>query len=381
MFSQIQIDKEIQFIAYLLPVMIGVQLAIYFFFQYQKTRDKNLPLNRILLAFGSFILFIILGPLLIQISRNFIENHILHEIVTRIGWFFSFFSTISVSFFIITKEFSTIINIKIARALMILNFVPIVILFLVPSLLSPFFISSIFFAILNGFYIIRFQIIMISKSVGSIKKKFKLFLFGTLISFFALIFAVFVGLGVLPSVINEIFYFTGICELGIGFIIISFSVYNFPPFYEFEWRNNLLKLFIIDQKNKNCLYSYDFIEKLKERNDQNQDLLYEFNKLFSKGILGIDTIIKTITDTKDKSINKIEKGESHIFLEYGQPPFSLTFVLIVKVDLISTHHLLKSIKSRFESFFKEILLNLNILNEESSQLFRSFDNIMNQILQ
>lgn len=381
MLSQIEVNKELQFIAYLIPVIIGFQLAIYFFYQYQKIRDENLPLNRVLLAFGSFILFIILGPLFIQISRNFIENGILYELISRLGWFLVFFSTMSVSFFIISKEFSTVINIKIAKILMVLNFISMVILFLVPSMLSPLFIMSIFFIVLNGLYIIRFQLILIRKSVGSIKKKFKLFLFGAIISLFALLFAALVGLGVLPPIINEIIYFTGICELLIGFIIISLSVYNFPPFYEFEWRNNLIKLFIINQKNKRCLYSYDFIGKFEKKSKKGQNHPNNFDRLFSKGILGIETIITTITGTKDKRINKIKKGDFHIFLEYGPQPSSITFVLVVKIDLISTHHLLKSIKSRFESFFKEILINLDNLNEEHEQLFRSFNIIMNQILQ
>lgn len=380
MLSQIEVNKELQFIAYLIPVIIGFQLAIYFFYQYQKIRDENLPLNRVLLAFGSFILFIILGPLFIQISRNFVEDGILYELLSRLGWFLVFFSTTSVSFFIISKKFSTVINIKIAKILMVLNFIPMVILFLVPTLLSPLFIMSIFFVVLNGLYIIRFQLILIRKSVGSIKKKFRLFLFGAIVSLFALFFAALVGLGILPPIINEIIYFTGICELLIGFIIISLSVYNFPPFYEFEWRNNLLKLFIINQQNKRCLYSYDFIEKFEKKGTKGQNHPNNFDRLFSKGILGIDTIITTITGTKDKRINKIKKGDFHIFLEYGLQPSPITFVLVVKIDLISTHHLLKSIKSRFESFFKQILLNLDNLNEEHEQLFRSFDIIMNQIL-
>lgn len=381
MISQIEVSIELQFIAYLIPVIIGFQLAIYFFYQYQKIRDKNLPLNKILLAFGSFILFIILGPLLIQISRNFIDNGLLYELISRLGWFLVCFSTTTVSFFVITKDFSTIINIKHAKILMVLNFVPMVILFFVPSILSPLFISSISFVVLNGLYIIRFQIILIRKSVGIIKKKFKLFLLGAIISLFALFFAASVGLGSLPPIINEIIYYTGVCELLIGFIIISLSVHNFPPFYEFEWRNNLIKLFIINQLNKNCLYSYDFVEKFEKKSKKNKNNPNHFDELFSKGILGIDTIITTITGTKEKRINKIKKGDFHIFLDYGLQPFSIAFVLVVKIDLISTHHLLKSIKSRFESFFKEILLNLDKLNVEYEQLFRSFDIIMNQILQ
>ncbi len=381
MISQIDIGIELQFITYLIPVIIGIQLAFYFFYQYYKIRDANLPLNRVLLAFGSFIFFMILGPLFIQFSRNFIENGVLYEIVSRIGWFLAFFSTISVSLFIIRKDFSIIINLQIAKILLILNLIPVIIVFIVPSMRSPIFIMSIIFVILNGLNILRFQVILIKRSIGIIKKKFKLFFIGAIISLFALIFAVLVGLGVLPPFINEIIYFIGVSELFIGFITISLSVHNFPPFYEFEWRENLLRLLIINQKNKNCLYSYSFIEKLGKKAISNKKYPVNYDELFSRGILGIDSIITTITRTKDQRINKIKQGDFHIFLDYGSDQPYLTYVLIVKMDLISTYHLLKSIRIRFESFFKEILLNLDELKEEHLQLFESFNINLNKILQ
>ncbi len=381
MFFQIKIGIELQFIAYLIPVIIGIQLAFYFIYQYHKIKDVNLPLNRVLLAFGSFIFFMILGPLFIQISRNFIEYGILNEIFSRIGWFLAFFSTISISLFIIRKDFSIIINLQIAKILMVLNFIPAVIVFFVPTMRSPIFIISIIFVILNGLYILRFQVILIKTSIGIIKRKFKLFFIGAIVSLFALIFAALVGLGVLPHIINEIIYFIGVGELLIGFIIISLSVHNFPPFYEFEWRENIIKLLIINQQTKSCLYSYNFIEKLEKKIVTNKNHLGNYDKVFSKGILGIDTIIATITGTKDQRINKIRQGDFHIFLEDGSNPSDITYVLIVKKDLISSYHLLKSIRIRFESFFKEILSNLNDLKEEHFQLFESFDINLNQILQ
>ncbi len=381
MFFEIEVSKEIQFLGYLVPVIIGVQLAFFFFYQYYKIQDVNLPLNRILLAFGTFIIVMVLGPLFIQISRNFIEKGLLYEVIYRMGWCIAFFSTISVSFFIIKKDFSIIINQITAKILMILNFIPVILVFLVPSIRSPIFLATISFVILNGLYIIRFQLILIKKSVGSIKKKFKLFFIGSIVSLFALIFASLVGLGVLPPIINEIIYFTGISELLIGFIIMSFSVYNFPPFYEFEWRENLSKLFIINQQNKSCLYSCNFIEQTNDYKDSNQSYLYNKDKFFPRGIMGIEYIITIITDTKNERINKINQGDYYIFLEYGVNQAYITYLLVVKKDLISAHHLLKSIRTQFESFFKEILLNLNNLKGQQEKIFGSFDFIMTKIIQ
>ena len=101
MLIQIQYNKELQFLAYLVPVIMGIQLAIYFYYQYKKLEDKDLPLNKILLAFGSFIIFIVFGPLLIQIARNFITDEDIYEIIYRIGWILAFSSTIAFSMFII----------------------------------------------------------------------------------------------------------------------------------------------------------------------------------------------------------------------------------------------------------------------------------------
>jgi hypothetical protein len=381
MFTQIEVGSELQFLAYLIPVIMGIQLAFYFFHQYHKIQDVHLPLNRVLLAFGSFILFIVLGPLFIQIARNFIKKGPVNEIVSRIGWGLVFFSTIMVSVFIIKKEFSMIINLKTAKVLMILNFIPFLLVFLVPSTRSLVFIGSIFFVVLNGLYIIRFQLILINRSVGGIKRKFILFLIGALISFVSLIFAALVGLGSLPPIINEIIYFTGVGILFVGFIIMYFSIYNFPPFYEFEWRENLFKLYIINQRNYSCLYHYNFIQEFNQNQEVDQKPSIKRDLIFSRGIVGIETIITIITGIKNEKINKIKQGDFHIFLEYGTNPSRITYILVVKRDLSSAHHLLKTVRIQFEDFYKEVLLNLDNLKQDQEQVFKSFDIMINRILQ
>ena len=375
MLGQIEYGKELQFLAYLVPVIMGIQLSIYFYIQYKKLEDEDLPLNIILLAFGSFILFIVIGPLFIQIARNFIVNESIYEIVYRIGWVLSFFSTIAFSRFIILKQFSLIINLKVAKTLLILNCIPIVCAFVLPSLLSPIFIGSIFFVVLNGLYIIRFQIILIQKSMGRIRTKIRFFFTGALISLIALVFAIIVGLRILPPIINEIVYFTGILILLMGFLIIYFSVYNFPPFYEFEWRENLIKLFIFNPKDFKSLYHLDLVQ-----NSHTNNYAENIDRLFSKGISGIEKLITTITNTKTERIDKIQQDDFLIMFEYGTVPISLIYVLIVKKDLISSNHLLKIIRIRFESFFKEILLNLDKIEEDQEKIFISFNNIMENIL-
>ncbi|MBY9014295.1 MAG: hypothetical protein KGD68_01250 [Candidatus Lokiarchaeota archaeon] len=376
MFVQIEYGKELQFLAYLVPVIMGIQLSIYFYTHYKKLKDEDLPLNIILLAFGSFILFIVIGPLFIQIARNFIVNESVYEIVYRIGWALTFFSTIVFSRFIILKEFSLIINLKVAKTLLILNCIPVFCVFILPSLQSPIFIGSIFFVVLNGLYIIRFQIILIQKSIGRVRAKIRFFLFGALISLVALVFATIVGLRVLPPIINEIMYFIGVLDLFIGFLIIYFSVYNFPPLYEFEWRDNLIKLFIFNPNNFKTLYHLDLVQ-----NSHSNNYSENIDRIFSKGISGIEKIIALITNTKTERINKIQQEDFLIMFEYGNTPFSLIYALIVKKDLNSSKHLLKIVRIQFESFFKEIILNLDNIEEDQESIFTSFNDMMEEILQ
>ena len=385
MFFQTIDLREFQFLFYLIPVTIGFELVFYFYYQYFKKRSLKLNLNRVLLAFGTFILFIIMGPLFIQISRNFlIEGSQQFELISRIGWALAFFSSIGFSIFIIKEEFSLVINIKIVKILVVLNFIPIILLPFTPSTRSPILLFSISFVIFNGINIIRFQIILIKKSVGKIKRKFFLFFLGSMVCFPSLGFAILVGIGVLAPVINEIFYFVGVTILLIGMIIISFSVYEFPPFYEFEWRENLLKLLIINQRTRECLYYHDFTNeyefKEKQLDGMNEFIEDDRNQLISGGLLGIESVITTITNTKEEKIHKIEQKDSFIILGYSLIIPYLTYALIVKKDLLSIDHLLDSIKNQFEAFYHEILPNFENLQGNQKLLFKSFNVILRSLL-
>jgi len=207
---------------------------------------------------------------------------------------------------------------------------------------------------------------------------------GALVSFPALGFAIVVGIGVLPPIINEIVYFTGITILLLGFIIISFSVYDFPPFYEFEWRKNIIQLFIINQKTGEHIYFRDFTNILKEgykETDSNDELTPDDRaKLYSGGIIGIESVITQITNTKDERIIKIEQKDSVILLIYSTVIPYITYALIIRKDLLSLGHLLDSIKQQFEAFYREILLNLENLKGDQQLLFKSFDVILRGIL-
>jgi len=369
-------DQELQFLFYLIPVTIGVQLALYFFYQYNKLQDANLKLNRILLSFGFFTLLMVLGALFINISRLFVSDAFSKEIFARIGWSSSLFSPFGFLYFINIKEFSNIMNLKILKIIMGLSLIPIIVVIVIPSARSPIFLASILFTILTAYYIFSFQIRVIRRAMGSIRTKFIQFVLGEIVSLTALGFAVPVGLGILPKGINEIVFFTGVSILLTGFIILFFSGYEFPPFYEFEYRENLSKLFIINQENNSCLYYCNLAELIAQliQKDKIIEEASQTNgdRIFSGAISGIESIIKIVTDTQAEKIDKIKHEDYFILLEHGTIVPSITFALLVKKDLSSLRYLLQSIKYKFELINKEILLNLNRFKEIQDRLFENF---------
>ncbi|MFW9947674.1 MAG: hypothetical protein ACFFDX_12690 [Candidatus Odinarchaeota archaeon] len=382
MYFQLDPIIEFQFLFYLIPVIIGIQLAFYFFYQYHKIKDVNLKLNRILLSFGAFILFMVFGALMVQIARNFATEPLLKDIVYKIGWSTAFFSPIALELFILTEDFGKIISLKLIIILMVLNAIAIVLSIIAPTTRSPTFFISIGLVIINGINIIRFEIILIKKSVGKIKTKFKQFFIGTITSLMAIFFAILVGLGVLKTLaLQLIIYYVGVSILLSGFILIFSCAVNFPPFYEFEWRENLLKLYIINRENYECIYDFDFYKtRLTQTMITKDEKTKLSDNLMSSGLIGIDMIISKITRTEEKKINKIEHENSYILLEYGTDPLNLIYALLIRKDSLSTTHLLKNIKRQFESFYREILLKLASFKKNQELLFGSFDVILDGLL-
>lgn len=172
-----------------------------------------------------------------------------------------------------------------------------------------------------------------------------------------------------------IIFFIGASLLIVGFALTLVGLYTFPAFYGFKWVGNILKLFIINQKNNVCLYSRDF-SKIKSEHKQR-----DYEQLFSVGIIGIDMVLSEITNTQGEAINKIQQPDSLILLEYGSGISSqIIYALIVKKDLKSNMYVLKTIKKQFESFYKEILRELDNLKGNKEQLFGSFDIIIEDLI-
>ncbi len=364
---------EIQFLLYLIPVILGVQLAMYFYWQHFRSRAAKLRLNRILFSFGTFTLMVIFAALCILIDRVFGLGGGGDTLLRSFGFTLGLLSPVGFMAFIAIPEFNKIINVKAARILVGLSALPIVILFTLGSK-SPFFPPMILFTGLNAYYLIQFQVKLIRISLGSIRRKLRLVLIGELVALSSIPFALTVGISGVSSISTP--FVIGICILTTGFLIMFVAANDFPPFLEFDWALNLRKLFIIDQNSNSILYAHNF-----EKVIQSDDRAKSRDEMFSGGIAGIEKLIASVTGGERERITRIDQEDSIILLEYGKVGISIIYALVVKKDLLSLRYFERRLKQQFESFFKNILTNLEGLNigEGKDRLFLSFERIVNRL--
>jgi len=250
-----------------------------------------------------------------------------------------------------------------------------------------YYVTGIIKKIIIALYLVllgTFHTRLIIKAKGKIKKHLIQLLIGGIIYFVSLFFVIEIFIYLLyPLESSTILLFFFTLSFIAGFIIILSGIFGFPAFFELNWEENLINLFIINQKNNNCLFKYNFSGIFQERRilkEKNEDYQKSFEDLFLGGITGIDRIIAEITNTKNEKINKIKREDSLVFLEYGSKFFSnITYALITKKDLNSNLYFLKSLKKKFEYIFKEVLNDLEDF-EEKEQLFKNFDVIIDDLL-
>jgi len=384
MLLQLSEIREIQFLFCLTDIILGTQLAIFFFYRYHKINVERLQLNKILLSYGSICLFNVISAFILTINRFIISSPYIMELLNRIGYVLLFLSIITFLYFITTKEYSKIINLKVLKVLIILNLIPIILIILIPSNTLFFSFLKILLISLNLLLIATFQIKLIIKSKGKTKKNLIQLFIGGIFSFSSLFFIIEIcfNLLYLAEILTSLLLL-GTLSFIVGFITLLSGIFGFPAFFELNWEENLINLFIINQNNNNCLFKYNFSEIYQEGRilkEKNKDFQKRFEDLFLGGITGIDRIIAEITNTKNGKINKIKREDSLVFLEYGSNFSSnITYALITKKDLNSNLYFLKSLKKKFEYIFKEVLIDVEDF-EEKVQLFKNFDVIIDDLL-
>ncbi|MFX1340886.1 MAG: hypothetical protein ACFFDK_19910 [Promethearchaeota archaeon] len=372
--------REVCLIGVFYSIIIGYQLSAYFILQYQRYRKESLSYNKTLRIFGLTTGIVITAYAFQAVREFYIIGQYLNELLIRISITIMLIGISYFLFSISSKPFSEIVNpipIKIILVYIILT------LLILPfiNIISFEFLFLVSIAFLSSFYVIYFLMKLIKLSTGNVKKSLILFTIGL---FFALSGIIVYNpfLHNHPETISN--HLFSILMILTGISIDFIGIYNFPAFLEFHWKDNLQKLYIFEKEKFRILYSLNFMTLEGSTNspiEVNSQITKSSEELFPRGIIGIEQITTHILNSKEEKIKKIKQGDSFILLEYGDPPLSnITYGLLVKKDMYSLRYFLKEIKKKFQSKYKYLLSNLELVEGNEEKFFLNFTNNINTIL-
>jgi len=387
MIYQIASLQEVKYLFLLSTIFLGYQIGLLFIFQYFKLKNEKIRLNKVLLSYGFFLLLGFTCLLFLTINNFFITDEIIAETFRKIAYISVILTTILFWFFINDEQFSVLINLKVIRVLVFLTFIPLIAAIFINTD-TQIFRYTLGVLVFHALYLAFFQYRVIQQSRGTIKKRFIIIFLAEILFFIALMLGADIPLMIfnITGLAVEILFFIGILLLTTSLVFFFIAIYDFPPILEFKWKENLSKLFIVNQKTNNCLFACNFSDPLFKKIDISEEkgmsTQRDFQDLFSGAITGIEGIISAITDTKNERINIIKHSDSLILLEYctqfEETP--LYYALVVDHDSSSIRYFLSELKTQFESFYKEILMCLSELKGKKEQLFGSFNIIIKNLL-
>jgi len=330
--------REFYLPANFISIVIGLELAGYFLYQYNKLKILRL-----------MYMVIILGLIMF-------------------------------GFIMSSKPFHELMNPKIVYPVTISFFIPFIgLVFLDPT--STIFRYTLAPIVIGVPLIAIFQFKLIRVSSKNLKRRMILILIGEIIVFGAVILGADIPQALFFQQYKDVLYTIAIPMFVSGLFIIFLGVYKFPVFLELNWMENLLFLFIIDNKSPKQLYIHDFMEETEDLDAKEGMSKSEFQDLFSRGLIGIDSIIAAITDTKTSKIEEIEQGKIIVLFEQGQDSMGfITYALLVKQEISSARYFLMEVKRQFEGFFKDLLLNIDSLRGTEGLFFSSFDIIIKNLI-
>jgi len=373
--------REVYLPAMIFSIILDYQLAIYFLYLYSKHRKDKIGLNRFLLAFSNLFGFGANSYLFLVIGSFYIHDSYLAEIFIRIGVVLLQGGILAVLLILLSKPFLPLINSRTVKIISVLSGISIVYLlfFYIPFIGL---ISNIIIGFIGGVYFLYFQTKLVKLTSGTVHSRLIITLIGELI----FLIGIFLGSGLLniPTLfdLRHVLYLIGSYVVNIGLIVILYGTFKFPGVLEFNWKNNLIKLYVIDAKNFFELYSYDFskIRNLASGPDSH-NINEEKNPINSIGVAGISDVFDEITKTYHNRVKTIKYGDFSILLEYGEDLKSqFLFVLFVKKNMTSLQVFLKKVKTHFLTSYKGSLANYDIVDKFRETIFSGFDLILQKIL-
>ena len=125
-----------------------------------------------------------------------------------------------------------------------------------------------------------------------------------------------------------------------GLVIAIIGLYNLPSFGEFDWKEKIKDLFVINHDGVS-LYHHSFSEV---PSSPDQDLV-------AGGVIGIKTLLAEMTASHQK-LQVIDHQDVKIFFEYGR---FVICAIICQEELKTIRFKLQEFITEFEALYSEIL--------------------------
>jgi hypothetical protein len=339
-----------------------LQIGLYCFKQYYERRKETKDIS--ILSYGFYFVFLAVG--------SFIYFYIItHDMPTQIFEIFLFSSVVIRGLGGILFSFIVELNMQqMWRTRYAFSACLIALLVLIPFVYN----TLLFYPIVNGMNVVFFltpllyTIFFVKNAYGAIRQKLIIvicgFFFNGLGSFFILYSILEL---IKPLQLFPYLFFSSrlIAIFGIGLIWFGFYGYSFSM--EFQWRDSLISLIIVDKMRNICLYYKNFLAS-KLKNEQ----------LLAEGIPGIVDVIKEITDSQ-MGVDVINMGNRLLLLEHGKKVIT---ALLVKRNLYQLRYALKQISAKFEIFFWDYLIQYESYSAMTShyELFKPMEILIRSIL-
>ncbi|MFX0076326.1 MAG: hypothetical protein ACFE96_12850 [Candidatus Hermodarchaeota archaeon] len=364
--------RELYLPAMIFSIILDYQLSVYFLYIYAKHRKEKIGLNKLLLAFSVIFSIGATSYIFLIIGLFYLQG--LLEIFLRIGISILQGGILAILLILLTKSFLSLINSKVVKILSVLSGISII--YLVFLYIKPLgFLPSIIIGFTGGAYFMFFQVKLVKLTSGAIHTRLEMTLIGEILFLVGIVLSLAsLDVPILVDLKDGIYLI--VCNSGnIGLIIVLYGTFKFPGVPEFNWQNNLLKLYVIDVKNLFELYSYDFNNRKNIVEKPNNSAIN------SLGVVGISDVFDEITKTYKNKIKSIKYGDFNILLEYEEDLKSqFLFVLFVHKNMKSLQLFLNKVKDQFLTSYESLLSNYDIVEKFRETIFSGFDLVLQKIL-
>jgi hypothetical protein len=373
--------REVYIPAMIFSIILDFQLAIYFLYLYRKRQENEIGLNKFLLIFSNLFGMGAVSYVFLVIGSFYIKDTFITELFIRTGISILQGGMLVALLHLLSKPFFSLVNSKLIKILSVCVGASLgyLIFFNVNGIGL---VISILIGLIGGGYFLYFQTKLVKLTSGTVHSR----LFMTLIGEIVFLIGVFFGSG-LPIIpffleLKDSLYSIGSSIVNIGLIIILYGTFKFPGVLEFNWKKNLLKLYVVDARNLFELYSYDFTNIINYTDEKESNSINGKNgSINSIGVVGISDVFDEITKTYQNRIKKIKYGNFNILLDYEEDPNSqFLFVLFIDKNLRSLELFLNKVKNQFIQTYKGVLANFDLVDKFRDTIFSGFDLIIQDIL-